>query len=348
MELGTVLAESRGNVKPLGGHVMQEAERLGWIRPFSQGQYLYAPQWVNLLRTLQEFIRLRAVEHLGFQEWLFPRMIPREALDSFKLTQFAPDLLVATNGSSKGFLDPVQCVSLYHALRHQVLERGMLPLKVVECLGGWTWRNESEQTLDGPYRAKEFLRVEHVYIGTPSQVTSIREAVRNGLLELLNELGVAWQVVVGAGCMDIPSIKARQSQAQEPNEIPVQDIEVPIRGALRHDTRRDGLASKSHAVYTESGLIERPNNEFYLDTDEICGSSVEGDHLLSSFDITCADGEEIWSGCTGMGLNRLVVAFLYQHGFDSATWPECIGAPKSAVTPMKLAQQAHRYDSIAS
>ena len=324
MELGTVLAENRGSVKPFGGLVMQEAERLGWIKPFSQGQYIYAPQWANLVRLFQDLIRRRAVELLEFEEWLFPRMIPREALVSFKLTQFAPDLLVATDGPNKGFLDPVQCVSIYHAFRHAVLEREMLPLKIVESLGGWTWRNESEQTLDGPYRAKEFLRVEHVYIGTPDQVTQIREMVRDTLLELLTNLGISWQVVVGAGCMDIPSIKSRQLHAQHANQIPVQDIEVPIRGALRHDPRRDALIGGRHVVHTESGSRELANDEFYLDADEICGSSVEGDHLVSSFDITGSGNLQIWSGCTGIGLNRLVVAFLYQHGFDMSKWPDCV------------------------
>src|SRR5215469_15942660 len=67
MQLGTVLAENRRDVVPLGGTVMKEAERRGWIKPFSNGQYIYAPPWVNLVRILQDLVRRRAIEHLGFE-----------------------------------------------------------------------------------------------------------------------------------------------------------------------------------------------------------------------------------------------------------------------------------------
>ena len=40
--------------------------------------------------------------------------------------------------------------------------------------------------------------------------------------------------------------------------------------------------------------------------------------MTQSFGISSSDGEELWSGCCGIGMNRLVVAYLYRHGFDDA------------------------------
>jgi len=322
MKLGTVLREARLTTPPRGGEIMVEAQERGWIQPYARGQYIYRPPWVRLARCFQENIRRRAIERLGFEEWLFPRMVPKAALDSFQLTQFTPDLLVQADSAGTYFLDPVQCVSIYQFLRGRELDARELPLKIVECMGGWTWRNETDSDMDGPFRSREFLRIEHVYIGSPADVIRARRQVQDELLGLLNSLGMSFQVVVGKGCMDLPSIKARQLEATSSDDVPVHDIEVPIRGALRHEPDRDPLKTESHICMNDGETFERKNDAFYLDADEICGCSSEGDHLVSSFNIRAKDGSPVWSGCTGMGINRLVLGFLYQHGFDEKHWPD--------------------------
>lgn len=45
-------------------------------------------------------------QDLGFEEWIFPRYIPRQALDSFGITGFAPEILMSAGDES--FLDTVQ------------------------------------------------------------------------------------------------------------------------------------------------------------------------------------------------------------------------------------------------
>lgn len=87
MKVGTVLDERRSSGEAIEGPVMREAEHRGWIRPFGRGQYVCTVEWTFLLRTLQEMLRKQATEQLGFEEWLFPRSIPREALVSCRLTQ---------------------------------------------------------------------------------------------------------------------------------------------------------------------------------------------------------------------------------------------------------------------
>ncbi|WP_327325229.1 hypothetical protein OG735_24050 [Streptomyces sp. NBC_01210] len=226
-------------------------------------------------------------------------MIPAQALDDFKLSQFKPGLLWRVDGGEQ-VLDPVQCLPFYHSLRDSSIDVTDLPLKVVETLGGWTWRKEREEELDGVFRAKEFLRFEHVWLGTPEATTQIREEVLGSVTSLLLELGLSTQTVVGEGCMPIPEVTQRTLDAKVPSEVPVIDIELRVREA------------------------KSPGELTAADFDEIAGCTIEGSHHLESFGITSTTGEEIWSGCCGVGLNRLVIGFLFQHGFDPKKWPAVI------------------------
>ena len=324
MEIGTVLSERRGPAPTSAGNVIGEAVDRGWIHEFAEGQYVYGRNWTMLVRRLQEELVARAAA-LGFEEWLFPRLIPAAALEAFELTQYTPDLLIQAGASGQdSYLDPVQCVGFYQMLRGARIPAERLPLRIVETLGGWTWRNEPADRLDGPYRAVEFNRVEHIYIGVPDQVRDLRNAVRDSICELLTDLGLSWQLVVGAGCMEIPVVELAREGATDVNDVPVQDLEVPIRGTLRHDPRRPSdFAQKSHrAVDCNGQLRTKRNDDFYVDTDELAGCSVEGAHLCDQFDIRAEHGVRVWSGCCGIGLNRLIIAFLYQHGFDERNWPD--------------------------
>jgi hypothetical protein len=45
------------------------------------------------------------------------------------------------------------------------------------------------------------------------------------------------------------------------------------------------------------------------------------DYFGRAFDIRRPDGEPVWSGCLGIGFERLVYAIYAQYGADSNTWP---------------------------
>jgi hypothetical protein len=101
--------------------------------------------------------------------------------------------------------------------------------------------------------------------------------------------------------MDIPAIRDKQQQAATLDEVPVIDIEIPLRPPTPHPSGESG-----------------PRKE---DFEEIAGATVEGSHHLDDFEIT-SDVPNLASGCCGVGLNRLAVGFLYQHGFDPRMWPD--------------------------
>jgi len=296
MREGDLLDSSLAQTPPCGGNLVQQAMDAGFIRFFAEGQWLYSGLWVQIFRCLQALYVSRVCQRIKFEEWIFPRVIPQEAMESFELTHYKPGMLFGVGAYEKqegfsGILDPVQCVPIYQHLRGQLLSPEILPLKIVECLGGWTWRNERSDGLDGPIRAREFARVESVFIGSPEQVRLLRNDVKNEITSLLDELELSWRVVVGVGCMEIPSLLQATEQARESGEVPVHDIEVLI------------------------------GEDEWL---EIAGCTVEGDHLIDSFGI-CTEGEMgLWSGCCGIGMNRLLACLFLQHGFELSNWPESV------------------------
>jgi seryl-tRNA synthetase len=49
--------------------------------------------------------------------------------------------------------------------------------------------------------------------------------------------------------------------------------------------------------------------------------SIVGDKYTRAFAIKATKGE-LWSGCSGIGLERWLTAFLAQKGLDPSGWPE--------------------------
>ena len=151
--------------------------------------------------------------------------------------------------------------------------------------------------------------------------------MRNGITAVLSELELTWFVTVGAGCMDLPAMNAARNAATGLEDAPVQDIEVRVRGALTDSRRRDErYTTKQHHELIGSSLREVPNTDQYADADEISGCTVEGTHLTERFDIAGETGETLFSGCCGVGLNRLAIAFLYAHGFEPKAWPDAVAS----------------------
>jgi seryl-tRNA synthetase len=297
MKLSEVIEQKVIQTPVAGGEVSEEAIRRGWLLPFAEGQFVYGPEWTALLRRLQGILLSQAAD-LGFREYLFPRLIPAEAVHDFRLSQFKPGLLWRADGDR--VLDPVQCLPLYQVLRGHRFPSDQLPLMIVETLGGWTWRRERAADLDGAFRAVEFARVEHAWIAPPTEAARIRNMVRDAVVSKLIELGLSVQTVVGEPCMPIEEIELRREEALSADDVPVIDIELRVR------PQRD------------AGVLTPQ------DFDEIGGCTIEGDHHLASFDIGQEDGGPLWSGCCGIGLNRLVIGFLFQHGFDSSNWPDTV------------------------
>jgi seryl-tRNA synthetase len=303
MDWSEVIQERLTAVSPVGGDVSEEALRRGWVLPFGEGQFVYGAEWTSLVRRLQELLLAQALDH-SFREYTFPRLIPAEAARDFQLSQFNHRLLWNVDDHAR-VLDPVQCLAFYQVLRGRRFSADELPLKIVETLGGWTWRRERTERLDGLFRAYEFARVEHVWLGTPEQSQDIRNTLCASLVDLLASLGLSVRTVVGKPCLPLQPIEDRTAAATSADHVPVIDIELLVRPPGSNADTLEGF-------------------------DEVCGNTIEGDHHLSSFDIHQDNDEPLSSGCCGVGLNRVAVAFLYQHGFERSNWPDLIARDTQA------------------
>ncbi len=326
---GYVLRRSPEKPMLFMGEVAQEAERLGWIKRFpARGQWILTGPMAALVSAIRDLIIDKVCKPLGFQEWIFPRLIPfavleklstyvehlpegmfyvctpprdPEAFSEFK-REFAlrrelrADLLRNILEPPSYVLDAVQCPPFYQFFSGELVRVEDLPVKVFDYAGGWTWRNEAGG-VEGLARTNEFLRLEMVYLGTPDQVVEIRDEVVERTIEVVDKvLDLEWRLTVGAPFyLSQEAAKGRLVDISSSSKIPALDIEcyLPYRGS-------------------------REESEWL----EISACNVHMKHYVDSFKIKEARGRELWTGCVGHGLTRWATALLAQKGFDFDNWPK--------------------------
>ena len=133
-----------------------------------------------------------------------------------------------------------------------------------------------------------------MYLGNEEQTISIRERCLAALERLCVMLDLPYRIVVGSGCYQIGPDDVRIPRAIR--EIPIKDLEIHCPGYLN---KMDGSA--------------------FL---EVAGSAVLADILSSRFDVRCAeDGSFLWSGCTGIGMERMMFALLTNFGTNFEKYP---------------------------
>ncbi|MCS7140011.1 MAG: serine--tRNA ligase [Candidatus Nezhaarchaeota archaeon] len=325
---GYVIEQAKPKPIKVNVEVATEAEKLGWIKRFpSKGQWIFAAPMVGLLKVMRDLIVNHVCRPLGFEEWMFPRLIPMlvlaklssyvehlpegmfyvcapprdpSAFDEYKREYtlkriIRKDLLKRILDEPEYVLDAVQCPPFYQFFSEETVRLEDLPIKVYECMGGWTWRNEAGG-VEGVARTNEFWRMEMVYLGSPRDVVKIRDDVVSKTVELIDKvLDLEWRTVVGAPFyLSSEEASKKRIDISSRDKIPTIDIEcyLPYRG-------------------------ERGKAEWL----EITAASVHYTHYVSAFKIKEVKGRDIWTGCVGHGLTRWATAFLAQHGFDPVNWP---------------------------
>jgi len=328
---GTILR--RGLEKPhkLMADVAVEAEKRRWAKRYpGRGQWIYMPPMAALVRGIIQLLVERVAKPLGFEEWMFPRLVPMEVFkklttyiehlpdgvfyvcvpprdpsvfEDFKREyvlrrELRTDLLKQILGEPEYIMEAIQCTAFYQSFSGELVRVEDLPVKAYEVLGGWTWRNEAGG-VEGIVRTNEFLRMEMVFLGTPEQVTEIRNKVTDLTLEVLEkDLDMEWRIVAGAPFYLSPQeASKRMIDISHINKIPTLDIEVylPYRGP-------------------------RDKAEWL----EITAASVHRDFYVRNFKVKEVKGRDIWTGCVGHGLSRWAAGFLARHGFEFDEWPEPI------------------------
>lgn len=286
----------------------------GWVTPLPAGSfsgfYAYHPPISTVLRNLKTML-FRIAQDLGFDEHVYPRHYAEDQLlpfagdvgplDGSELFSCAPRSTAP--GRIQGVLgvDPIQCAGFYALLKRiqehsggALPEKFASPVKVYEDQGGWTLRNEiSSRLLDGWGTAIEIAGSHFIYCGTGNAVADIRWELLEAITRLLEELRITHRIVV-----------------PEPRGLPGRSVEaVSSAKCLEIEVLVDG---------------SRRHGEVWI---ELGGGELFGTSRLDAFGIRIASDEPLTSGCQGVGLQRLALAVVAQHGLYPESWPRTLTSP---------------------
>ncbi|MCL7412391.1 MAG: serine--tRNA ligase [ANME-2 cluster archaeon] len=300
----------------------QELVKSGWIkRGASRGQWIHGPQSVAVFRAFERIVIEEIVKPLGYREMIFPKLVTwdvwqrsghakgvypeiyyvcppktrdpefwEEVADHYKVTLEVPLETIAEKIDKPiGGLCYAQCPPFWPFLQGETMPDDGLPLYVFDR-SGTSHRYESGG-IHGMERVDEFHRIELVFLGTPDQVVAHSEAMQERYKHIFNDiLDLEWRTA-----WVTPWFMAQEGLAGLATETRVGTIDyeavMPYRGE-------------------EGEWLEFQN------------MSVNGDKYPKGFNVKCQSNQELWSGCSGIGLERWASAFYAQKGLDPDKWPE--------------------------
>jgi seryl-tRNA synthetase len=316
--------------KPIAVDPNKILEEIGWMKRMSIGQWLYTPPLTHLLNALKKLFLDEVVKPLGFQEATFPKMYPLEVglktghlkgvinsiifaslPKSYELSEFEelidsmyvmdsidPEDLQRYLKPSTYFLCFAQCEPFYWFFESEILDDSTLPVKWFD-MSGPSFRWESGG-IHGIERVIEFHRIEVVWLGKPEHVIDTRnklleryEYFMDKVLEL--EWRMAWVT---------PWFYEQSGTVQE--EVRSVNIDVP------------------GTIDFEAWLPYRGSREDNKNWLEIGNISIHGTKFTEPFRVKHNKGDTLWTGCSGFGSERWLIALLAQKGFDVDEWPKKI------------------------
>jgi seryl-tRNA synthetase len=256
------------------------------------GQNVILPKGTRILNGIYSVLNQYLKEAIGFEEVVLPKIAPVDTFRKAGILGKWDDYLESvkpfgkTNGIAEEYLmDPLQCTIFYQFLEGKVVDVSNGPIRVYDRSGP-TYRNEDLDKIKPLVKQREFHRSEFVYVGTKEQVIETREKCISQMEKLCEDLRLRYRIVVGTGCFQLDNGEIKMPETAE--EIPIKDLEIFCHG---YKNPTDGSS--------------------YL---EVVGSSVLADMQTSRFNIKSKDGKELWSGCTGIGLDRLMYALITNYG----------------------------------
>lgn len=303
----------------------QELMDMGWIkRGTSRGQWIHGPQSVAVFRAFEQIVVDEIIKPLGYREMIFPKLVTwdvwqrsghakgvypeiyyvcppktrdpdywEEVIDHYKVTLEVPlDKIDEKIDRPIGGLCYAQCPPFWPFLQGETLPDNSLPLYIFDR-SGTSHRYESGG-IHGMERVDEFHRIELVFLGTPEQVLDHFEAMQERYKHIFNDiLELEWRMA-----WVTPWFMAQEGLT--------------------------GLAAESRVgtIDYEASMPYRGEDGEWL---EFQNMSVNGDKYPKSFNVKSQSNQELWSGCSGIGLERWASAFYAQKGLDPELWPEAFG-----------------------
>ncbi len=295
----------------------EEMLKRSWLQHAAgRGQYVYGPQLTKIFRAFETILRDELLMKLGYQEMMFPKFVAwdvwkrsghakgiypeayyvctpktrdpeywEEVIDYFKVTNEVPLDMIMARIENVGGMCYAQCPPFWVFLQGKILPDEILPIRVFDR-SGTSHRYESGG-LHGIERLDEFHRVEIVWIGKKQQVIDHSKVLQEEYRHIFNEiLDIEWREA-----WVTPWFMAQEGKTglAELREVGTIDYE---------------------AILPYSGK--------WLEFQNV---SVNGDKYPKGFSVKLQSGEELWSGCSGVGLERWAAVLLAQKGLDADKWP---------------------------
>ncbi|MHC1626994.1 MAG: serine--tRNA ligase [Methanoculleaceae archaeon] len=296
-----------------------EMIRRNWIRHgASRGQWIFGPQAVRLVRALEEIVMEEIIRPLGFHEMIFPKLVPWEVwkrsghakgvypeiyyvctpksrdpaywesvADTYRITGEVPvEAIRERLDGPIGGLCYAQCPPFWPFVQGETLANDCLPIRVFDR-SGTSHRYESGG-IHGIERVDEFHRIEVLWLGTREQTIEVADRLHEAYSRVFEEiLDLEWR------CAQVtPWFMAQEG--------------------LVGESGQENVGTRDYEAIL-------PYNGSWLEFQNV---SINGDKYPRSFNVKIQSGEDCWSGCSGIGLERWLAVFLAQKGFDTDRWPD--------------------------
>ncbi|MFI5415706.1 MAG: serine--tRNA ligase, partial [Candidatus Lutacidiplasmatales archaeon] len=295
-----------------------------WVRNGpTKGKWFLGPRATHVLRAIRSIARTEVLDPLGFQEVVQPHHdsfdillktghlegLPGEFYyvaeprtrdpkewerftDLVKITrQVPPEELAKLVGPPSAISCYAQCPTIYWWLSGRTLAERTLPVKVYDKTA-ISNRYESGGR-HGLERVDEFHRIEPVYLGTPEQLLALREELMARYTRVFDEiLQLEWRTAW-----------VTPFYMQQSGGVGVEDATERIKGTIDFEAYLPYRGTREDSEWLEFQNL-----------------SIVGEKYTKAFTIRPQKGT-LWSGCSGIGLERWTTAFLAQKGLDPEGWP---------------------------
>ncbi len=301
----------------------QEMKKKNWIKHRGRGQWIYGPIPTKIIKTMESIVEEDLIKPLGFQEVILPKAITwdvwkrsgharnvyneiyylcppktrsrefwEDVIDEYRITGEIPlEKIKEKIDPPIGGMSYAQCPPLWPFFENRTLDLEQMPLKLFDRSGP-SMRYESGG-LHGIERVDEFHRIEIVWLGTRKQVSELHKEIIRRYRRIFNHvLDLEWRMAwVTPWFMAQEGLKGL---ADRKHEIGTVDFEsyLPYKGSRK-----------------DSGWLEFQN------------ASNNGVKYPEGFNVKLSGGEKLYSGCTGIGLERWLATFLAQKGLNPENWP---------------------------
>ncbi|CAD6494422.1 MAG: Type-2 serine--tRNA ligase [Candidatus Argoarchaeum ethanivorans] len=293
----------------------------GWIkRGASRGQWIHGPQITKLFRVFEQIVLNEIIAPLDYKEMIFPKLVTwevwehsghakgvypeiyyvcppktrdpefwEEVIDHYKVTLEVPiDMIAGKIDKPIGGMCYAQCPPFWMFLKGETIADSSFPIKVFDR-SGTSHRYESGG-IHGIERVDEFHRIELVWCGTIQQVLDESKKLQECYKRIFNDmLELEWRTA-----WVTPWFMAQEGLTglSEQKEVGTIDYEAVM-----------------------------PYRDDWLEFQNL---SVNGDKYPGGFNVKSQSKEQLWSGCSGIGLERWASALLAQKGLNIKDWPDVI------------------------